>query len=398
MSTLSANPACNPACRACHYKELDYPAQVKRKNTWAATQLGQWASTLHPLIEAPLAEQLAYRPKSWMRAHWESPEGLSLGLNLGMTRAIRVGARWEQEFISWNTCPIHHPAIQTMVTKLRTLLSRSFSQWTEQSLEGIWFGAPHVILISHTPMSAELAKAFAAINWALILETPFNEISFHCNPQVGKNIFSHHSFESLYRNYTSNLDAAPVRAFRQVAHSLLQIARSSAADFLKSTDHFGPNLGPALVIDLYCGTGDFAQYFDPSHNWVGLELSSEAVHFANEQKPKDRAIHQAFVGTIEHRLRDPKLKQVLKQAATNSVALYLNPPRSGVSPEAMEQVIELIHEHSPKRIAYLSCSASSLARDLRALTPLGYKVTSLQPFDFFPQTEHFETLATLLRN
>ena len=49
------------------------------------------------------------------------------------------------------------------------------------------------------------------------------------------------------------------------------------------------------------------------------------------------------------------------------------------------------------RIAYLSCSPGSLARDLRALAGSGFRVERALPFDFFPGTDHVETLALLER-
>jgi hypothetical protein len=52
-------------------------------------------------------------------------------------------------------------------------------------------------------------------------------------------------------------------------------------------------------------------------------------------------------------------------------------------------------EFRPERLAYLSCSAGTLSRDLTALTAAGYTVEALIPYDFFPQTRHIEILALL---
>jgi 23S rRNA (uracil1939-C5)-methyltransferase len=49
------------------------------------------------------------------------------------------------------------------------------------------------------------------------------------------------------------------------------------------------------------------------------------------------------------------------------------------------------------RMAYLSCSAGTLMRDLDLLTAGGFKVISLTPYDFFPRTHHVECLALLER-
>ena len=49
----------------------------------------------------------------------------------------------------------------------------------------------------------------------------------------------------------------------------------------------------------------------------------------------------------------------------------------------------------PARMAYLSCSAGTLRRDLEPLERSGYEILGILPYDFFPQTLHVETLALL---
>jgi 23S rRNA (uracil1939-C5)-methyltransferase len=46
-------------------------------------------------------------------------------------------------------------------------------------------------------------------------------------------------------------------------------------------------------------------------------------------------------------------------------------------------------------VAYLSCNPATLARDLRALCPRGYRLAIIEGFDLFPQTHHLEALAVL---
>jgi tRNA/tmRNA/rRNA uracil-C5-methylase (TrmA/RlmC/RlmD family) len=49
-----------------------------------------------------------------------------------------------------------------------------------------------------------------------------------------------------------------------------------------------------------------------------------------------------------------------------------------------------------RAVAYVSCDAGTLARDLRVLLDAGWQVGSLRAFDLFPQTEHVELVTTLL--
>ncbi len=383
---LALNPACNPECRACHYRDLDYPEQLTRKQRWADLQLSRWKNVLAPIEPAPESERLGYRFKSWLRSesvpHERSPglsPGLSFGLSFGMLRSRRVGKRWEKEFVSWNTCPLHAEAIREMISRLRQVLSERAPAFVESSLAGVWFGSPHLVIVARE----DDTRALSSIDWSQVLVAPFDRVWFHANAQIGAKVFGHRPLVQLAGPRVHS--AHPVRAFRQTAHTLLERARSLALQHLLDSS-------PTQVLDLYCGTGDLSLGLPAEIEWVGIEQAKEAVEFAVSLNKPGRAVHRAFVGAVEQRLADPSVLELIR----SPYALYLNPPRCGLTPEAQEQVIRLLNTFPAISIAYLSCSASSLARDLAVLENAGYRVESLRPFDFFPQTEHFETLATLL--
>jgi 23S rRNA (uracil1939-C5)-methyltransferase len=56
-----------------------------------------------------------------------------------------------------------------------------------------------------------------------------------------------------------------------------------------------------------------------------------------------------------------------------------------------------IAKANPKRIVYVSCDPSTLARDLNLLDKLGYKTIEVQPVDMFPFTAHIEAVARIER-
>ena len=72
-------------------------------------------------------------------------------------------------------------------------------------------------------------------------------------------------------------------------------------------------------------------------------------------------------------------------------ALLVDPPRKGCD----EAVLSAAAEAEFQRIVYISCNPATLARDLRFLLSRGYTITSLRPYDMFPQTMHVETLVLL---
>ena len=71
-----------------------------------------------------------------------------------------------------------------------------------------------------------------------------------------------------------------------------------------------------------------------------------------------------------------------------------DPPRAGMHPKA----ITALAECSPRRIVYVSCKPSSLARDAQALCQTGqYHLGPVYPVDMFPHTYHVESVAVLDR-
>jgi tRNA/tmRNA/rRNA uracil-C5-methylase (TrmA/RlmC/RlmD family) len=217
------------------------------------------------------------------------------------------------------------------------------------------------------------------IKWEEILTHPFKVAWSHVNSQVGRHIFGHLPIEPL----TEILDSHPIRVFRQMGQTLLQEARFKAADWIKKSK-------VKMVLDLYCGTGDFSLLLPKEIEWLGIELSKDAAEYAKIIRPNN----QAFAGKVEHRLGDLRLIDLIK----SPYSLYLNPPRMGIQDVAKEKLKNLFILNAPEVIAYLSCSASSLSRGLEFFESQNYKVHMLQPYDFFPQTEHFETLALLKKN
>lgn len=291
-----------------------------------------------------------------------------------MFRAVNSSGKWGEEFISWNECPLHTPGIQATVSQIRARLGDSI---TDGNFFGLWFGSPDVVWISRN------SEPPTGLDWETILSPPFHRVWFHQTSQVGKKVFSAKPITQIFGPPPNSLH--PIRAFRQVAGSLLREAREQAQVALTKD-------GPSLVLDLYCGTGELSLLIPKETSWIGIEQSKEAVAHANTLR-KNSALHVAYEGAVEERMSDSR---VLDQIV-GSYSIYVNPPRPGLTREAREKIFQLAERNAPQRIVYLSCSASSLARDLRDFADHGFNVELLQPYDFFPQTEHFETLAVMRR-
>jgi 23S rRNA (uracil1939-C5)-methyltransferase len=87
-------------------------------------------------------------------------------------------------------------------------------------------------------------------------------------------------------------------------------------------------------------------------------------------------------------------EQYLGQAtALRPDLVVADPPRSGLG----ENVCRSLAKLDAPRITYVSCDPSTLARDLRTLLTLGYRIAEAHFVDLFPQTYHIESVFHLAR-
>ena len=92
---------------------------------------------------------------------------------------------------------------------------------------------------------------------------------------------------------------------------------------------------------------------------------------------------------------EKELLNLLKEDEEPTRVAMIDPPRAGLS----RIVCELLSESQElNHLLYLSCSPQSLVRDLSLLTKTHWQITNIKPFDFFPRTQHLETLVVLRRS
>jgi 23S rRNA (uracil1939-C5)-methyltransferase len=138
------------------------------------------------------------------------------------------------------------------------------------------------------------------------------------------------------------------------------------------------------VLDLYAGVGLFGLSIaargtddvtlvegDPIS---GADLDENARPFAQRVRVERRSV-ESFL------LRGGP--------ARPPSAVVIDPPRTGVSKEAMAALVRL---RAP-RLVYVSCDVATLARDSRVLLDAGYLLTEITGIDLFPGTAHVETIA-----
>jgi 23S rRNA (uracil1939-C5)-methyltransferase len=141
------------------------------------------------------------------------------------------------------------------------------------------------------------------------------------------------------------------------------------------------------VLGLYCGTGPIEIFLSASaKRVVGIDSEPSNIVSARENCRLNNIKNCLFY--------EGKVENVLKTHGFKGTdLLILDPPRGGVTKEGMGHILKI----NPRRIGYVSCNPSTLARDLKILRSNGYGITGIVPFDFFPHTSHVETLVGLRR-
>ena len=144
-----------------------------------------------------------------------------------------------------------------------------------------------------------------------------------------------------------------------------------------------------IVYDLYTGTGTIAQYVaNQCQKVIGIESVPEAIEAAKVNAKNNSITNVAFeVGDMKDCFNQGFISRHGK-----AQLVITDPPRSGMHPKVVKQLLEL----APERIVYVSCNSATQARDL-SLLKANYRIELSQAIDLFPQTQHVENVVLLVR-
>ena len=147
--------------------------------------------------------------------------------------------------------------------------------------------------------------------------------------------------------------------------------------------------GDENVLDLYCGVGPISLNLAHGARQVWGIDDNEAGIVTAKQNARRNGVGNCrfFAGDSAAKIGE------LRGQLTALDLIVVNPPRKGLQAAALTAVLEL----SAAKLIYVSCEPASLARDLEKLVGAGYRITTVQPFDMFPQTAEVENVVLLQR-
>ncbi len=364
MSVHQPTPAgCEPVCHGCRHRALTPEASLAQKQGYLARTLAPWADRLQPVRCVDPARRWGYRDRVTLTARWDAASGWHFGL-------VR-----RDELIAIHDCPVHAARVNRLVYRLR----EHTPPWDEVPLAYLHVaGGQATLVVKARRLDPDRLRPLVDT----MPDTGIEGLWLHLHPAAGRRLFARAGWQLLWGSPRSTDAAGFVHgptAFRQPLPELHDLALDLAAR------HLVPECG-ASVLDLYCGIGvSLHRWLEAGAAALGVELAGGAVECVALNAPDATVLR----GTCVQRL--PQIRAWWAGRPGPRVA-YVNPPRSGLEPEVRTA---LACELRPTRLAYLSCSAGTLARDLGEFELAGYSVANLTPFDFFPGTHHVECLALL---
>ncbi len=331
-------------CGGCQWQHIAYPRQVSTKTDIVRDTLAR----IGGIPEAPVHRML---PAA-------SPLGYRNHIQVRQTRDGRLGlqARESHCIVPMDRCLLADPIVQGLWRDL-VALGMPFRRASLRA--SIRTGETLVVLESARRPDA---VALPAGSWVWMN---------HDGPEVLQG-------QPWYHEQVAG------RRYRVSAGSFFQVHTRQAEELVRTVlEGLGP--GPKdNILDVYSGVGMFAlRLADHAQRVLGIEAAGPAVADARANAT-DLANISWHTGRAE---------QVLSQLDGHWNKAVLDPPRAGCAPEVINELARL----GVERIAYVSCEPSTLARDLRRLRGLGYRLLRVQPVDMFPQTFHIESVSLIER-
>ena len=141
------------------------------------------------------------------------------------------------------------------------------------------------------------------------------------------------------------------------------------------------------VLEAYCGVGVMSLMAARKAKHVtGVEIVPDAIDNAKKNARYNKIDNVDFVvgdsGSV--------MEEISKEKQLD--CLIVDPPRTGLD----EKMINSILNSNAKKLIYVSCNPSTLAKNLNVLKEY-YNIESIRAIDVFSNTEHVETIVYLAR-
>ena len=378
-------------CGGCRLQHVAYPAQLAYKSKQVADALERLGGLrdveLRPIIGA--RETFGYRNKmefTVARARRDTAGDMLVGLH----EADRYDSVLDIE-----RCLLQSDKMNALLTEARAFFAeRGLSVYEQDSGEGLLRflmlreGQHTGELMTNVVTSAPAVSELAPLAERLAARVPgTTSVVMNVNPKkasVAVGVEEH-----LLGGRDHIREGVGGLTFQVSANSFFQTNTRQAERLFDLVVESTALTGAETVFDLYSGTGTISLLLARRSRWVyGVELAQAAIDDAGKNAAANGITNCTFLcGEVRF-----VLPSLIAKGVTAEVVVA-DPPRAGFHPKALHALAML----GARRIVYVSCNPTTLARDLGELVRGGYRLEWVQPVDMFPHTPHIEAVARLER-
>ena len=375
-------------CGGCRLQHMAYPAQLAFKAKQVVDALerlgGLKGIEVRPIIGA--TETFGYRNKM----EFTVARGATAPMVVGLHEADRYDSVLDIE-----RCLLQSDRMNALLGEARDFfLERGLTVYEQDSGEGLLrflmlregthTGELMANVVTSAPAVSELAPLVQRLQ---ARDADTTSVVMNVNPKkasVAVGVEEH-----LLGGRDHIRESVGGLTFQVSASSFFQTNTRQAERLFELVIESAGLTGTETVYDLYSGTGAISLLLARRARWVyGIEVTQAAVDDAGVNAAANRITNCTFVcGEVRF-----VLPSLIAKGVTAEVVVA-DPPRAGFHPKALHALITL----GARRIVYVSCNPTTLARDLGELVRGGYRLEWVQPVDMFPHTPHIEAVARLER-
>ncbi|WP_373988151.1 23S rRNA (uracil(1939)-C(5))-methyltransferase RlmD [Duganella sp. BuS-21] len=376
-SSMRVQPKCEhfDYCGGCSMQHLEPTAQVAIKQRVLEDNLWHIGKVHADNIMRPMyGPTWGYRYRARLSVRWVEKKGTVL-VGFKEKRSVFVA--------DIKSCQILPKHVSDMLLPLRALIgSLSLYKEVPQIELAIGEDVTALVLRIMAPMTADdetKVKAFAdqyGVQFWLQTKGPETAAPFYPLDQ---------ELHYLLPEFGVRMPFKPVD-FTQVNHHINRVLVHKALHLL--------DVQPEdRVADLFCGLGNFTlPLATQAREVVGIEGSTTLT---------ERALSNAKANGLDGKTTF-YCRNLFEITPDDLLALgkfdrmLIDPPRDGAATlcESLGVLRKTNPEFLPKRIVYVSCSPSTLARDASVLAnQAGYAISKAGVVNMFPHTSHVESMA-----
>ncbi|MFS0556093.1 23S rRNA (uracil(1939)-C(5))-methyltransferase RlmD [Brevibacillus sp. 179-C9.3 HS] len=370
-------------CGGCSLQHMDYAAQLASKQEIVIESLRKYARLNQPSVAPTIGmdNPWSYRNKAQFQVGKEKGK-LIAGL-------YQTGSH---KLVNLEGCQVQHEATTKIVQTAKQIVEElGIPVYDEKKRTGVIrtivarvafaTGETQLTLVTATP---EIPRVKELI---LELRTRLPElvgIAQNVNTQKTSLVFGDKTV-SLWGK-ASIAEKLGELSFDLSARAFFQLNPEQTQKLYNQVKTAAGLTGKELVLDLYCGTGTIGLWLAPYAREVrGIELIPEAVEDANRNAERNNAANASF-----HVGRAEVLMPRWAKQGTRPDVVVVDPPRTGLDDALIRSLLDV----QPKKIVYVSCNPSTLAKDVGKLMQR-YELVCVQPVDMFPHTAHVECTVLL---